>query len=733
MPAAEQESNSHVKISQGRFRFFNPPLFLIAIWLLFFSQALFLNRIFYFRDLFFFHYPLRHYWISGLLAGHLPFLNAGLNGGHPILSNPNYAVFYPGNLLYLLLPFDTAWNFSLAGHVLWGAFGVYWLARILRCTQIASLSGAMVFAFGGPFLSSMTYHNLLVAGSWFPWIAALSIQSWNKGGIWVPWTAVAIAMQFLAGEPTIEMITFLIIFPGWIYTLWRTDARAKQGAKMIVILALALLLVGIQLLPLLEWLPETQRGRGLPFRLSAAYWSLHPARLIEFLVPHFHGNVMGTFVQDFWGERYSDSGFPYILKVYSGWFPIILIPLALRRPWGKPAVLVVLAGLVLSLGHRLPGYQLLYDVLPPFRVIRYPEKFLLMASMGFAIVTSIALTGIQNKRDLIPSLATGIVLLLGLLILGLSFPHSNLTEAQRHVQIGAIRQAAAFGILALSLLYLSATPPLDRAVRGVIPFVIMLDVAAVTWEIPETHPREITAAKPDILQKLPELQKIPILHLGEDQVDIYFSGNIEPVHFMQDVIHPLTGLTWGITYGATNDIDRMGWRKSSIRQQEIFNTFPSPRSIEMIRRAGIGRILSLKPLKDKNFTQERIYHGSHSLPVYVYSIQQIPLVRWDKANGKIPWQERSPYRIDFQVVASEPAGIVIGRNALKGWEAFEDGRKTTISEVGEGWLYLKTSAGKHQFVVIYRPPGLTVGIVMTIFGILLLGTSFLFAKRFSGT
>lgn len=731
MPVAEQESTSEVKISAGRFRFLNSPLLLIAVWLLFFSPALFLNRIFYFRDLFFFHYPLRHYWISGLFAGHWPFLNAGLNGGHPILSNPNYAVFYPGNLLYLLLPFDTAWNFSLAGHVLWAAFGVYWLSRILKCTQVASLSGAMVFAFGGPFLSSMTYHNLLVAGSWFPWIALLCIQSWNKGGKWVPWAAVAIAMQFLAGEPTIEMITFLAIIPGWIYALWRSDLRAKQGAKIILILALAMMLVGIQLLPLLEWLPETQRGRGLPFRLSAAYWSLHPARLLEFLVPHFHGNVMGIFVQDFWGEKYSDSGYPYILKVYCGWFPIILMPLAFRRPWGKPAVFVVLAGLILSLGHRLPGYQLLYDLLPPFRVIRYPEKFLLMALMGFAVVTSLALGGIRNKRDLIPSLVTGMILLFGLLILAFTFPHSNLTEAQRHIQIGAIRQSAAFGILTLSLLYLLTIPRFVGAVRWVIPFVIMVDLAAVTWEIPETHQREMTVAKPDILQKFPELQKIPILHLGEDQVDVYFSGNIEPIHFMQDVVHPLTGLSWGVTYGATNDIDRMGWWKSSVRQQQIFNKFPSPESFETMRRAGIGRILSLKPLKNKGFTQEKIYQGSHSLPVYIYSHPQIPLVRWDQSNGKIAWQELAPYRIDFQIEAPKAGGIVIGRNAIKGWEAFEDGRKTTISEAEEGWLHLKTETGTHRFVVIYRPPGLTSGIVMTIFGILLLGTTFLFSKRFS--
>src|SRR5262245_52027307 len=139
-----------------------PPSLLFCFSVLFFCYLIPGNRFFCFRDLLLFHYPLRQYWISALMSGQPPFLNLALNAGQPILANPNYAVFYPGNILYMILPFQLAWNLSLAGHVFWGGLGVYWLARVINCQRFAALSAALAFAFGGPFLSSMTYYNLLI-------------------------------------------------------------------------------------------------------------------------------------------------------------------------------------------------------------------------------------------------------------------------------------------------------------------------------------------------------------------------------------------------------------------------------------------------------------------------------------------------------------------------------------------------------------------------------------------
>src|SRR5262249_6886435 len=133
------------------------PGLLALFVILFFFPALLQQKIFLYRDLFFFHYPLHHYWIAELSHGNLPFLNTDLNGGQPVLPNPSYSVFYPGNILFLLFPFNQAWNLLLIVHVYWAGLGLYWLCRRLGCNESSAFAGAVVFSFSGPLLSSLDY------------------------------------------------------------------------------------------------------------------------------------------------------------------------------------------------------------------------------------------------------------------------------------------------------------------------------------------------------------------------------------------------------------------------------------------------------------------------------------------------------------------------------------------------------------------------------------------------
>src|SRR5258706_7758284 len=339
------------------------PLMLVVAWLAFFSPALLGGRVFCYRDLFFLQEPLRRYWINVVSAGHAPFLNAALNLGEPALANPNNAVFYPGNLLYFVLPFGAAWNLSLAGHVLWAALGLYCRAGRLDCTRPAALSGALVFAFCGPLVSSLNYYTILIAASWMPWTLGFALLAWKRGGIWTAATALALALQVVAGEPTPVVLTAGLVGCGYAIGLLRDRSRYRAVLGRGSFIAVAAVLVSsIQILPTLLWLPHSGRAGGLPFRESVAYWSLHPARVAEFLVPHIYGNPTARLASEFWGGGFSDSGIPYIAKLYAGRIPLLLLPLALRRSIGRWTALVFASSLALSLGHRLLGYHLLYDL-----------------------------------------------------------------------------------------------------------------------------------------------------------------------------------------------------------------------------------------------------------------------------------------------------------------------------------------------------------------------------------
>jgi hypothetical protein len=701
------------------------PVTIVAVWLAFFSKALFAGQDFFNRDLFFFHEPLRRYWTSLVAAGHAPFLNTALNLGAPILANPNNAVFYPGNLLYFVVPFETAWNLSLAGHVLWASLGVYALSRRLDTSRWAALCGALVFGFCGPLVSSLNYYNLLVATSWMPWTAACALMAWRRGGRWSAVTALALAMQIFAGEPTVVIITVAILAGGWAVGLLRDRSRARVVlARGVLIAVVAALVASIQIVPTLEWISHSGRGAGLPFRESAAYWSLHPARLAELIVPHVYGNPMARLAADFWGGSLSDAGLPYVMKLYAGWIPLLLLPLAWRRPFGRWAAVVFVVSLALSLGHHLPGYHTLYDLFAPLRLVRYPEKFTLPGALALAIATTAALDSLDQRMGRAALAAAAVLLLLALPLLVELAPHAGLSPGQRAEQLRAIGQAAAIGGVCWLLLALGTFVRYRRLAAFAIPIVLVLDLVAVTWDIARTRPREEADAAPALLASLKNVPGATLVHLGEQQADAYFTARRDPFQSMQDALHPFTGLRWGAVYGAVDDIDRMGWKVAADRQERLHRMLlsGSGEALPILRECGIDRVVSLAPLSIDGLREaSRIpLPEGPTLRVYAVDSGVAPLARFENGDGTLSWSEESPDHITLAVNASSAGTIVVARNALPGWSAVSEGRPMAVSGGPQGLIQLSVPEGPRRIVLAYRPPGLTAGALLSALGLSLL-------------
>ncbi len=698
------------------------PLTIVAVWLAYFSRALVAGQVFFNRDLFFFHEPLRRYWTSLLSMGHAPYLNTALNLGEPILANPNNAVFYPGNLLYLVAPFATAWNLSLAGHVLWAALGTYGLARRLDCARWAAFCGALVFGFCGPLVSSLNYYNLLVAASWMPWTAASALMAWRRGGVWTAATAVALAMQILAGEPTIVILTAGLLLAGWAIGLLRDRSQFRVVlARGLFIAVVAGLIASIQIVPTLLWLPHSGRGGGLPFRESAAYWSLHPARLAELIIPHVHGNPMARLSAEFWGGSLSDAGLPYIMKLYAGWIPLLLVPLALRRPFGRWAAIVFGGSLALSMGHHLIGYHALYDVFAPLRIVRYPEKFTILAAFALAIATAVALGGDDTRRDRKWLVAVSVPLLAALPILAYALPHAALSAGQRAEQVRAIGQAAAIGAVCSVLLLLGTIPRYRRLAAFAIPVVLVLDLATVTWDIARTRPRQEADAAPALLAGLADAPRTPLVHLGEQQADAYFAAKRDPFQSMQDALHPLTGLRWGVVYGAVDDIDRMGWKVAADRQELVHRALlsGSADALATLRACGIGRVVSLAPLSIEGLHEASRLSLPEGPTLRVYAGDSPPsaLARFENGEGTLSSTEESPHRITIFVDSAAGGTIVVARNALDGWSAISENRPMAVSSGPHGLIRLQAPGGSRQIVLSYRPPGLAIGALLSTIGL----------------
>ena len=63
-------------------------LLLIAVTVFLFADVLFLGNNFWFRDLFLYHFPMKHIVRETIARGEFPWWNPWWGGGQPMIANP---------------------------------------------------------------------------------------------------------------------------------------------------------------------------------------------------------------------------------------------------------------------------------------------------------------------------------------------------------------------------------------------------------------------------------------------------------------------------------------------------------------------------------------------------------------------------------------------------------------------------------------------------------------------
>ncbi|HSM14095.1 MAG TPA: hypothetical protein VLA66_08495, partial [Thermoanaerobaculia bacterium] len=90
------------------------------------------QRILVLRDVLSTHRHFKAYGAAQLAEGRIPAINESWGLGQPFRGNPNALPMYPGNVLYRLLPFGTAFHLHYALH---------WLLAFLAMRRLAGELG----------------------------------------------------------------------------------------------------------------------------------------------------------------------------------------------------------------------------------------------------------------------------------------------------------------------------------------------------------------------------------------------------------------------------------------------------------------------------------------------------------------------------------------------------------------------------------------------------------------
>ena len=345
----------------------------LVVWLVVAVPLAAGRRTLFFRDVFSNHFLHKAFGAQCLARGEIPAFNPALGVGQPFRGNPSALAFYPGNVLYLALPFWSAYNLHFALHWLLAMLTMWALARELGQRPAAALVAAITYGGSGWLLSCLSFYNLLTVAAWWP-LVLVGAHRGGRRGIAVGGLACGLAL--LGGEP---MTAALGIAPLLLVAVARH--RAVRGlATAAAVGALGVVVALPQIVAALRVSGFTFRGGHGLIASQAASYTLHPLRYLELLLPLPFGRPIDVGPAGFWARGLAPN-LPFFLTLYCGIVGLVLAAGAVRRRPGWAALAA--AGLLLAWLAGTSGDLLLAATAGLFR---FPEKFLVWYALALPLL-----------------------------------------------------------------------------------------------------------------------------------------------------------------------------------------------------------------------------------------------------------------------------------------------------------------------------------------------------------
>ena len=336
------------------------------------------------RDVLSHYHPWRLLVKAFLTRGHLPFWDPFSFCGTPLWANPQVAVLYPLNALFLIIPYAVALSLFLLIHQWAAGMGMAFLLRKWNAPTWACWAGGLSFCLGGWTTTRMEFLPALSTGIWFPWVVFLyeGVERSRRRFVLL---CLCLALQILGGHPQtllMSWLAFLLLIP------WISYPRnlGRSWAIALLAMATACSLAAVQFLPSLEL--TLRSARSVPLSTEEALWgSLSPKELIRFLLPHRFG---GASVSSHWGEEgqfWLGCGYAGAVSALAALFGLGCAGRFgfFKRREGGLCVLLLVGFLGATMGFW-PGIQGLASKVPWLLRFRWPARWIYLPSLALPLL-----------------------------------------------------------------------------------------------------------------------------------------------------------------------------------------------------------------------------------------------------------------------------------------------------------------------------------------------------------
>jgi hypothetical protein len=745
---------------------------LLATLLVQWSRFLFTDRTFYFRDLTFFSAPLLVETARQWAAGVLPAWNPHLACGAPLAADPNAQALFPDQVLLVLFGGGLlAVKIVLLFRLLLVPLLAYASLRVVPLPPPAAFLGAVLVSLSGPMSSTLSSFNIHLAGAiFFIPLAVAGFRLADGGRRAVVAGSLALGLLVLAGSPefaTQGMIVFVLC-----------AARRGPGLpwrKGATVLAAGCLLAAPLWLPAAALYPRTPRGLGWPLATPPGFLSFPPVRVLEFFWPGLLGDPASAAPGAYWGRGLTGGVTPYLLSVAVGLLPWFLLPATLRHPLGRRLALAAGLFLVLSFGIHLPGGALLLRA-PLFGTFRYPEKWLLGATLAFAASAAAGVDVLRNDDGPLRRRVAGLAAFVGTVSLTLfaaaSLDAGAVVRAMRGIglvdgQLPAAADAAVAAVVGSSALHaalvsLAAIAIVlgSRRLRSREALGGLLALLAIGEGLPRA-----VAAVPGVPLDAIARTGPGVAEARSAAGDGRFFYDREATTRL-DPLRPFTGTLHGLSYAGNTDVDQFSDARSRAFADAVqLMSFTDERKAGLLRLADVRAVDTNDPSAENDPDLEPIglsfpgpearrlyrlrgatagrmlYHAirvdglaeairhvrARGLPLdtvgIVEGIDGFAAPPAPHAVGPLSFPRPNAFRVEVATAAEGLLQLPVTFDAH--WRVRVDGQEVPVASVDVAFLGVRVPEGTHEVVGEYRDPAFLAGGILAILGLGLLVAAWL--------
>lgn len=499
---------------------------ILLAWVVFFAPLLSGKYIYFLDDLKIIYYPIEHEYAQAQSELRLPTWSNSFGFGHPLIAWGQLGFFTPLHLILRTLSVSplNLLQISIVAYFGLGLLGMYAFMRHRAFGQPAAALAATLFAFNGFAIGHLNHVNFYISTMLLPWLlitAYLLIQKPTVSRtLYLSLVAAAVTVS---GQPQVVMFVFIaaaILSIAYAIELYWPVAKSSWKAlgKLLGYTAIAaiisLLLSAFSVLPLFEFIPQTERIDGLP-TYELYEFSYPPWHAITLIAPYFFGDH-----NSYWGAK----GFQE-LAAFVGLIPLFLAGIALSRFSSHKAEKIasgifIAITLALALGRYSPIYIYLVEnhILTSIGVA---GRFIYFFTIAITLLAAVGLEDVtqnltaNNLKHYVRQLISGLVFTVAIFTPFIWYMNQDsviYTQATTHLlSLNATSLALLLSILSIALLAFYRVIP--QQYRRFLPTALVcistLTLVMYAWSY---NPRMLRSSVQDSLIFIDELQEYNKTH-----------------------------------------------------------------------------------------------------------------------------------------------------------------------------------------------------------------------------